>query len=222
MFSSPLNRNSRRGSPDHADRVSSAVGLAMLLTGLLWLGGRPSFGPRPGEVRIFPETVLRLALAPVPIVPAAPPLVPNPPPALEPETEPATEPVEVPPPDPKPQSEPMPEPAAQPPVEIEGEAGRTEAIRAEWLARLRRRIEENKFYPGAARYVQETGTVFLRVQISPSAEITDVEVLENTGSVLLVEGARAILRRAASTPLDPTPLPGGMQVQVPITYRISR
>jgi len=228
MSSSPRNQNqnSRRNGPDPADRASSAIGLAIVLAGCAWLIGRDSIGPQPGDIRLFPETVLRLTLAPTPAV-AAPPPEP-PPPEPEPEPESASEPVAEPEPpsEPKPEIaepplEPAPALAEQPPVETEGEAGRADAARAEWISELRRRIEENKFYPGAARYAQETGTVMLRVHISASAEIERVEILENTGSALLAEGARAILRRAAARPLGTKPLPGGMQVHVPITYRMT-
>ncbi|MBU1693816.1 MAG: energy transducer TonB [Verrucomicrobia bacterium] len=228
MSSSPRSLNNRRDRPDHADRTSSAVGLAIVLAGWAWLMGRDSIGPRPGEVRLFPETVLRLALAPVSAV-ATPPPPPSPEPEPEPPPEPAPEPddtLALAPPEPEPEIvesllEPAPALAEQPPMENEREAGRADALRVEWISELRRRIEENKFYPGAARYSEESGTVTLRVQISPSAEIERVEILENTGSALLAAGARAILRRAAATPLGTNRLPEGMQVQVPITYRMT-
>ncbi|NCA82664.1 MAG: TonB family protein [Opitutae bacterium] len=66
------------------------------------------------------------------------------------------------------------------------------------------------------------GTVRLRVEIGPTAEIGSVQILENTGSALLAEGARSILRRAAATPLGTNALASGFQVDVPITYRLER
>ena len=118
--------------------------------------------------------------------------------------------------------EPAPSAAAQPAVEQAGDSGEADAIRAEWLSELQHRIEQSKFYPGVARFSRETGTVLLRVDIGPAAEIGEARILENSGSALLAKGAREILRRAAKTPLGTNALPNGFQVDVPITYRIER
>ena len=206
MSSSPPSPNTR----DLADRVSSAAGIAVLAAILAFVARSDSFGPRPGGIHVERETTIRLALAPPPPAPPEPApqaqeeaSIPEPPPP-QPEEEPPVE--EIPP---------IEEPA---PV-IEGEAGTREAVRVEWIARLRRRIEENKFYPGAARYTREAGTVTLNVRISRDARIERVEVVRNTGSALLAEGARTILRRAGATPLDTNRLPEGIEVEIPITYR---
>ncbi len=205
-------------------------------------GGRPGGGggggggarcaqePPPGAVEIFPEMQVRIAPAPMPTIPAPPPepepvVIPEPMP--EPPSEPEPAPVAPPPepvrePEPPPPVEAAPAEAAQPEEEPEGDAGAGEALRDEWLGELRRRIEQSKFYPGAARYTRETGTVLLRVEIGPTAEIGAVQILENTGSALLAEGARSILRRAAATPLGTNALASGFQVDVPITYRLER
>ncbi|HAL93051.1 MAG TPA: hypothetical protein DCM68_08530 [Verrucomicrobia bacterium] len=199
-------------------------------------GPRIVWAPEPGEMRIYPETVLQIALAPVPEIEEAPapePKVgppPEPVPVPEPAPEPESEPEVVPEPEPEPKPEPPPPPvleaapseAEQPVAEIEGDSGEEEALRAEWLGELRRRIEESKFYPGAARYSREAGTVLLRVEIGADGKIGPAEVLENTGSALLAEGARGILRRAASRPLGTNRMPEGFEVDVPITYRIDR
>lgn len=241
MCSSP--RNPNKPAPDAGDRVGTvAGGLALgVAAGLAaWLGARAAWAPAPGEVRIQPETVLRIALAPAPEVAPEPPpepeMVPPPPPEPEPLPEPERppEPVRAPePPPPEPVPEPEPPPpapvaeaapsvAAQPEAETEGAAGMEDAIRAEWLGELRRRIERNKFYPGAARYARETGTVRARVSIGADGTIGTAEILENSGRPLLAEGARDILRRAAATPLGTNALPAGFQVDVPITYRFER
>lgn len=213
MSSSPLKPNSR----DLADRGSSAAGVAVLAALLAFVARSDSFGPRPGEIHVERETTIRLALAP--------------PPAPQPEPAPQVQ-EEQPIPEltpPQPEEEPPVEepPAAEvPPVEepppvMEGEAGTHDAARVEWIVELRRRIEENKFYPGAARYTREAGTVTLNVRISRDARIEGVEVVRNTGSALLAEGARTILRRAGATPLGTNRLPEAIEVEVPITYRVS-
>ena len=233
MSSSP--RNPTEPARDVADGLSAAAAWALILAlgaGIAEFGGRRDWSPAPGEIRIFPDMTVTLAPAPMPAIEEAPPPEPvaEPPPEIipepepepealpEPEPEPVPEPAVIPPPD----IEPAPAAATQPDLEQEGDSGEADAIRAEWLAQLRRRIEKSKFYPGAARYSRETGTVLLRVDIGPAAEIGAARILENSGSALLAKGAREILRRAAETPLGTNTLPNGFQVDVPITYRLER
>ena len=235
MSSSP--RNPTEPARDVADGLSAAAAWALVLAlgaGIAEFGGRRDWSPAPGEIWIFPEMTVTFAPAPMPAVVEAPPPEPAPEPPPEivpepapepvpepmaaPELEPVPEPEAVPPPD----MEPAPAAAAPPAVEQAGDSGEADAIRAEWLSELRRRIEQSKFYPGAARYSRETGTVLLRVDIGPAAEIGEARILENSGSALLAKGAREILRRAAETPLGTNALPNGFQVDVPITYRIER
>jgi TonB family protein len=237
MCSSRPNPTEPRLRPDVADRVGSVLSVGWLVVGCglagLWLHTWTP-APPPGEVQLPQETHLRIELAPMPEV-----LAPLPEPVVEPE--PIPEPLPEPEPEPAPESqpvlkpEPIPEPeavpppvevapmqAAQAPMEEEGAQGREEAIRAEWMTQLRRRIEQSKFYPGAARYSRETGTVLLRVEIRPEAVIGEVQLLKNSGSALLAEGAVAILRRAAEQPLGTNRLSSGFQVEVPITYQVGR
>ena len=234
MSSSP--RNPTRPARDFADGLSAVAAWAAVLA----LGGATAhFGGRcgreldAGAVKLFPEMAVTLVSAPMPAIEAPPPepvvepvpeVAPEPAPMLEPEPspEPVAEPEPAPEALPPPDVEPAPAAAAQPVVEQEGNSGETEAIRAEWLAQLRRRIEASKFYPGAARHTRETGTVLLRVDIGPAAEIGKARILENTGSAWLAKGALEILRRAAEKPLGTNTLPEGFQVDVPITYRIER
>ena len=229
MSSSP--RKPTRPARDSADGLSAIAAWALVLalgSATAYFGGRRDWGLDAGAAKIFPELSVTLVPAPMPAVDEAPPPetipepepVPEPLPApvVEPAPHPVSEPEAVPPPD----IDPAPAAAVQPTIEKEGESGETQAIRAEWLAQLRRRIEESKFYPGAARYSRETGTVLLRVEISSAGKIGQTRILENTGSALLAEGARGILRRAGEKPLGTNLLPAGFQVDVPITYRIDR
>ncbi len=226
-------RNASRPAADAGDRIGAVAGWAALggvAWLVVWLGARPAPAPAPGEMRIQPETVLQIALAPMPEIIAAPepePVPesePVPEPEVVPEPEPAAavlpEPDPVPEPPPPPMEEGAPTVAAQPTVDQEGEGGAEEAIRAEWLGELRRRVEDGKYYPRVARHYRETGKVLLRVTISPAAEIRAVQVLENTGSPKLAEGALGILRSAAERPLGTNALPASIEVDVPITYRL--
>jgi len=228
---------------DPADRAGTWFG-GLAAAALLGLAGivaaRSEWGPTAGEIQVHPETVLQLALVPMPEIVAEPePVIePEPEPLIEPESE--SKPVVEPEPEPKAEiepeavDEPDPELESEPPpveemapveavqavVEDEGASGEEERIRAEWLEELRRRIERGKFYPGSSRYSRESGRVRLRVEIDPGGRIAAVEVLENTGSGRLAEGARSIVRRAAERPLGEGGMDRGFVVEVPITYRL--
>ncbi len=248
MCTSRPSRN--RPRPDWADRAGSLAGggaVAALALLAATAGARLAWGPDPGEVRLHPETVLHVVLAPMPEVAVMPEVEPEPEfdsetePEQEPDSETDSEPDSETEPEQEPDSEadsetdsetePEPVPtveeivameAAQSMAETDGEAGERDAIRAEWLGELRRRIEQSKYYPGAARYSREAGTVRVRVEIGADGTIGEVQILDNTGSALLAEGARGILRRAAASPLGTNTLPEAFRVEVPITYRLGR
>lgn len=179
----------------------------------------------PSEPKMFPEIQLTLLAPPEPepeplpepeLVMESPPEIP---PELEiiPPPEPLHEiPPEVPPAPPPEIAEPEPEP------EPAATSERDDAIRAEWLTQLRQRIEASKFYPGMARYSREMGTVRLLIEIGPTGEIGTIQILENTGTPKLAQGALEIMRRAAETPLGTHTLPAAIQVEIPIRYRIER
>ncbi len=238
---SPIDR--RRDAADAWATVAAGVLLAALGWGAAGWCARRDRAPAPGAVQIYPEMSLTLVAPPMPAVPEPPPPEILPEPEPEPEPEPVLEPEPLPPPlpepepepEPIPEPEPVPEPTVEPPPEAapapaaqavaaepDGAAGREDAVRAEWLTELRRRIEQSKFYPGMARYARETGTVRLLVEIGPAADLGAVEIVDNTGSALLAQGAREILRRAAERPLGTNALPAGFRVEVPITYRLER
>lgn len=240
MCSSRRSPIERRLRPDWSDRIGSAAGLAGLLglCGLLMTGWVRLLSAPQGEVILMPETQIRMELVPMPEVRVAEP-EPEPEPEVEPEPEPLPEPepespvVEMPPePEPEPEPEPVPEAAEEveampteavsPVVEQEGASEQENAIRVQWLGELRRRIERSKFYPGAARYSRESGRVVLLVEITPDARIGAVRVEENSGSILLEEGALRMMERAGSEPLGADALPSGFQVLVPISYQMGR
>ncbi len=189
-------------------------------------------GEAPGEIAIYPDLSVVIAPAPMPEVEDLPPE-----PVREPAVESEAEPVPGPEPEAEKMAEPEPEPVMEPaPPQVEapapseavqpeakeeeGNSGQEDAVRAEWLTELRRRIEKSKYYPGMARYARETGTVRLRVAIDPSGKIGEVRVLANSGSPRLMKGALETLQRAGATPLGSQPLGTGFQVEVPVTYRL--
>lgn len=231
-----LPRNPNRRAIDTGDWVGRAAGVGLLVAiGVaLQCADRLESAPAPGAVQL-PEVIrLQLALVPMPAqisIPEPEPepvmeVQPQPEPELEPEIvlepevvpEPQAEPTKVTPPEP----EALPSEAVSPILEEEGAAGAEEAIRDEWLGELQRRIEQRKFYPGAARYSRQSGTVLLRIEIGADARIGRVDVLENTGTAMLAEGAQRILRRAAEQPLGSGEIKQGFVVEVPIAYRFDR
>lgn len=227
-----LPRNPTRRAIDTGNWIGTAAGLGILVAIGLALPCADRLAPAPGAVPLPKVVRLQLALVPMPEQVAVPEPEPEPVPPVPPRPEP--EPEVVPEPDVvvEPQREPavvtpaepeaLPTEAVAPALEEEGAAGAEEALQDEWLGELRRRIEQRKFYPGAARYSRQSGTVLLRVEIGTDARIGRVEVLENTGTAMLAEGARRILRRAAEQPLGSGEIKQGFVVEVPIAYRFDR
>lgn len=231
-----LPRNQTRRAIDTGHWIGTAAGVGLLLAIGWALPYADRLEPAPGAVPLPKVVRLQLALVPMPEQVAVPEPEPEPAPTVPPQPEPELEPEIVPEPDVVLVIEPQREKAVVTPVEPdalpteaaalvleeEGAAGAEEARQNEWLGELRRRIEQRKYYPGAARYSRQSGTVRLRVEIGPDARIGRVEVVENTGTAMLAEGARKILRRVAEQPLGRGEIKQGFVVEVPIAYRFDQ
>lgn len=87
-------------------------------------------------------------------------------------------------------------------------------------AEIRKRIEQAKFYPDWARSRGIEGTVELLFTLSANGSVVEVKILHSSGSPLLDEAAIEAVRRASPYPVMGD-WPGTLQLQLPITYRLS-
>jgi len=84
------------------------------------------------------------------------------------------------------------------------------------LQTIRRRIEEAKTYPEAARRDAVQGTVDLRFRIAPDGSVEVMEILRSSGFSILDEASKQTIRRAAPYP----PVAGW--IRLPLSYRLDR
>jgi protein TonB len=87
---------------------------------------------------------------------------------------------------------------------------------ADLLRSIRRRIEQAKIYPEAARRQGIQGSVELRFRIAADGSVETLEVLRSSGFPLLDEASQQTVRRAA-----PYPLIRGW-VRLPLSYRLDQ
>jgi TonB family protein len=96
-----------------------------------------------------------------------------------------------------------------------GGAGGGEGV-ADLLRRIRRRIEQVKIYPDAARREGIQGTAELRFRIAADGSVGAVEIVRSSGSGILDEASKETIRRAG-----PYPLVRGW-IRLPLTYRLDQ
>jgi len=87
---------------------------------------------------------------------------------------------------------------------------------ADLLRRIRRRIEQAKIYPDAARRQGVQGTVELRFRIAADGSVEAVEIVRSSGSGILDEASQETIRRAG-----PYPLVRGW-IRLPLAYRLDQ
>ena len=90
-----------------------------------------------------------------------------------------------------------------------GGAGLGESLRS-----IRRRIEEAKTYPEAARRAGMEGTVEVRFQIGPSGAPVNLEIVTSSGYPELDQATLETIRRAG-----PYPTIHG-RIRIPLAYRL--
>jgi protein TonB len=83
------------------------------------------------------------------------------------------------------------------------------------LAVIRRRIEEARIYPDAARQSGTQGTVELRFRIGPDGSVAELEILRSSGSPTLDAAGADAIRRAA-----PYPVVSGW-IRLPLAFRLA-
>lgn len=96
-------------------------------------------------------------------------------------------------------------------VEI-GEGG--EIIPLETIESIRRSIEKAKIYPVLARKRGIEGTVYISFLIGSKGEPLDVRISKGSGSSILDNATRDIIRRAAPFPYVDSP------IEVPVVFRL--
>ena len=82
------------------------------------------------------------------------------------------------------------------------------------LRAIRRRIEEARTYPDAARRAGMEGTVELRFQIGRDGNAEGLEIVRSSGHAELDEMAMQTIRRAGPYP----PVSG--RIRIPLSYRL--
>jgi len=88
------------------------------------------------------------------------------------------------------------------------------------LASLRHFINQEKTYPRRARRAGYTGSVTVRITISPEARISAYEITEVNGHRYLRRGAEITMQRLMGKTLGAFSLGQELKVVVPISYRL--
>ncbi|MBI4572457.1 MAG: energy transducer TonB [candidate division NC10 bacterium] len=85
---------------------------------------------------------------------------------------------------------------------------------ADLLRSIRRRIEQAKIYPDAARREGIQGTVELRFRIAADGSVEAMEILRSSGFPILDQASQQTIRRAAPYP----PVRGW--IRLPLSYHL--
>lgn len=90
-----------------------------------------------------------------------------------------------------------------------------------FLKEVRRRIEENKFYPPEARETGLEGTVLILFEILENGEVGEIKVISSSGHPTLdMAGVQAIRRASPFPKLSSYTYRKRLQIKVPITFKI--
>ena len=102
-----------------------------------------------------------------------------------------------------------------------GEAVSVPAPLSGYASVIQRRISENLSYPAAARDAAFQGTVKLKLHLSYSGELLEVNIQESSGYNILDEDAVAAARETSPyPPLPPSLDSEDIWVEIPIVYRL--
>ncbi|WOF74861.1 energy transducer TonB [Parvibaculaceae bacterium PLY_AMNH_Bact1] len=86
-----------------------------------------------------------------------------------------------------------------------------------YLALIRSRIENNRTYPSAARRRREEGTAMLKITIGRQGHLTEVQLVDASGSFHLDRAARRMVEKSAPFPAPPvTPF----STHIPIVFAL--
>ncbi len=94
--------------------------------------------------------------------------------------------------------------------------------RADYLARIRSRIESRKHYPHQARRRRIEGTVVVRFVIGPDGRVGNLALVEPSRHRVLNDAALSAIRKASPFPRPPDGLlTGPMTLEVPIVFDLT-
>ena len=92
----------------------------------------------------------------------------------------------------------------------------------EFLEKVRKRIERNKFYPLQARRMGYEGTVIISFEVLEDGRVGDIKVLKSSGyDVLDKAGIEAIRRSSPFPKLSLYTFKRELWIKVPITFKLS-
>ncbi len=97
-----------------------------------------------------------------------------------------------------------------------GDAG----VYAEYLAGLRRRIQESLSYPSMARRRGLAGTVQLEVEIAPTGAVVDVKVVGSSSHAVLDAAAVETVRDLRRVPFPSGVPPRRLRVRLPVVFAL--
>jgi periplasmic protein TonB len=111
--------------------------------------------------------------------------------------------------------------AAAQPAQASVAARPTAAVVAGWREALGAWLAAHKTYPEDARRRGEEGRAAVHFTMDRSGRVLDVELSQSSGSAILDEAARAMLRGATLPPLPPTMTQEQITVTVTIRYALA-
>jgi len=103
-----------------------------------------------------------------------------------------------------------------PKVQEQTRAG--ENLLAQYLSRVRSIVERKKYYPPEAKRYGVEGKVSLRISVDASGRITQVELINSSGSRILDRAAQDLIRSIGSLPPPPEGKP--LTFVLSIDYRL--
>lgn len=96
-----------------------------------------------------------------------------------------------------------------------------ESIEAQYLSKLRAKIEKNKVYPNTAKRLNQNGKVYVTFVVSKDGQITNIKVSKSSHFERLDEAALKILADIENIEAIPKELnKNSWEITVPIVYQI--
>ena len=88
---------------------------------------------------------------------------------------------------------------------------------AEWVAKVRQMIMAKQEYPRSAQMRGDEGTARVKLLVAADGSVSNVELVQATGSVTLDHEAISVARKVGTFPAPPG---GAATIIVPITWKM--